>query len=284
MVEYEIKPAARLSLGGAELWKYRELFYYYTWRDIKVRYKQTALGVLWALLQPLGMMALFVLIFSRSSIAQSPGMPYPVFVLSGLVVWNLFYHAVSHAAEGMISNAAIIKKIYFPRLVIPLSAMISALIDFIIGLVLLLVCCMIYGQSVQWTALLFFPLAIGLVLVAAFGLGTWLGALNVKFRDFRYALPFLLQFLFFGTQVFYPSTLAEEKGLQLVFALNPVNAAIELFRYPLGLPVNVTIITMGTAMALVLLLTGIFYFKKSHADTSHTSSAGSGVRKSEGRK
>ena len=149
--------------------------------------------------------ALFVLIFSRSSIAQSPGMPYPVFVLSGLVVWNLFYHAVSHAAEGMISNAAIIKKIYFPRLVIPLSAMISALIDFIIGFVLLLVCCMIYGQSVQWTALLFFPLAIGLVLVAAFGLGTWLGALNVKFRDFRYALPFLLQFLFFGTQVLYPA-------------------------------------------------------------------------------
>jgi lipopolysaccharide transport system permease protein len=186
-----IKPPSTVSLRLGELWQHRELLYFFAWRDIKVKYRQTVLGVLWAVLQPLALMLLFVWIFSHSSIAQTPtGMSYPVFVLSGLVLWNLFYSSVSHASESMISNASIIKKIYFPRLIIPLSSLCGALLDFAIAFLLFLVFCLVKGSVPGIDALLFFPAAIILCLVSAFGFGTLLGALNVKFRDFRYVLPF----------------------------------------------------------------------------------------------
>jgi lipopolysaccharide transport system permease protein len=253
-----------VSLQLKELWQHRELLYFFTWRDIKVKYKQTALGILWALLQPLALMLLFVFIFSHSSIAKSAStVSYPIFVLSGLVVWNLFYTAVSHASDSMIANAGIIRKIYFPRLIIPVSTIAAALVDFVIGLLLFLVIAIIFKQPIYWTAVLFFPAAIILCLLTAFGAGSLLGALNVKFRDFRYVLPFFLQFLFFSTQVIYPSSFIQSGNLKYLFALNPINAAIELFRQPLTPgPINTELIIIGTASALLIAIIGVMYFRK----------------------
>ncbi len=260
-----IRPTKGIDLQLKELWQHRELLYFFAWRDIKVRYKQTILGILWALLQPLGMMLLFVLVFSRSSIASSTPIRYEVFVLSGLVLWNLFYHAVSQASESMITNSSIIKKIYFPRLVIPLAALCSSFVDFIIGLLVLLIFCLVFGQPVNISAILYFPLAILVLLISSFGLGTLLGALNVKYRDFRYALPFFLQFLFFATQIIYPATIIEQTWLQYLFALNPVNTAIELFRYPFGVSMNEQMVYIGLASSLLIAIAGLFYFKKTES-------------------
>ncbi|HYC29768.1 MAG TPA: ABC transporter permease, partial [Chitinophagaceae bacterium] len=153
-----IKPPAGISFGFSELWQHRELLYFFAWRDIKVKYKQTVLGILWAVLQPLALMLLFSFIFSKTSIAATPaGIRYEIFVLSGLVLWNLFYTSVSHAADSMIVNAGIIKKIYFPRLIIPLSTIVAALLDFAVSLVLFAAFCLFYEQPVNVLALLYFP-------------------------------------------------------------------------------------------------------------------------------
>ena len=255
-----------MSLRLEEIWQHRELLYFFAWRDIKVKYRQTVLGILWAVLQPLALLFLFVWIFSRSSIAQTTqGITYPVFVLSGLVLWNLFYSSVSHASESMISNASIIKKIYFPRLIIPLSALCVALLDFAIAFLLFLIFCLVRGTMPAANALLFFPAATLLCLISAFGFGTLLGALNVKFRDFRYALPFLLQLLFFATQVIYPSSLISEPWQKNILALNPMNAAIELFRYPLSGTMDLHLVLTGTVCAFLLGIAGLFYFQKTEA-------------------
>ena len=264
--EHRIKPPEGFSLGLRELWQYRELFYFFTWRDIKVKYKQTFLGIFWALLQPLGLMLIFTLLFTKSWKIDTTPVAYPIFVLSGLIIWNLFHAAVSHAGESMIQNAAIIKKIYFPRLIVPGSAVLVALFDFLMGLLIFLVFCIIYKQLVQWQAILFFPAGILLTLVAGFGAGTFLAALNVKYRDFRYTIPFLLQFLFFASQVIYPLQQVQQSWLKYVLALNPVNAAIELFRTPLnGGRIDMEVIGIGIVSALLLFITGIYYFRKTEA-------------------
>jgi len=199
-----IHPPSGFSLGLKELWQYRELFYFFTWRDIKVKYKQTYLGILWALLQPLGMMLIFTFLFSKTWKIDTTPVQYPIFVLAGLIIWNLFSTSVSHAGESMIKNANIISKIYFPRLIIPCSSILVALFDFLMGLLIFFVFCIIYKQPVNWSALIYFPAGILLVLLAAFGTGTFLAALNVKYRDFRYTIPFFLQFFFFAYQVIFP--------------------------------------------------------------------------------
>lgn len=262
-----IKPSAARSIDFKELWRHRELAYFFTWRDLKVKYKQTALGILWALLQPLGLMLLFTLLFSKTSIAKSDAqLPYALFVLSGLILWNLFYTAVSQASDSMVANAAIIKKIYFPRLIIPFSTLFTALVDFGIAFAFFLIFCISYNHSISWTAILLFPAAVVLCLLFAFGLGTLLSALNVKYRDFRYALPFLLQALFFSTQIIYPASIVEARWLKYVFALNPMNAAIELFRMPIRqTPIDIEIIIIGTTAALFFALLGFVYFKKTEA-------------------
>jgi lipopolysaccharide transport system permease protein len=258
-----IKPPEFISLNLRELWQHRELLYFFAWRDIKVKYRQTVLGVLWALLQPLALMLLFVWIFSRSSIGQSAtGIDYPVFVLSGLILWNLFYASVSNASESMLTNANIIKKIYFPRLIIPISALCTALVDFGIAFLLFLVFCLVKGTPISIYALLFFPAGILVSLLVAFGFGTLLGALNVKFRDFRYALPFLLQFLFFASQIVYSFSIIRQPWQKNIIALNPMNAAIELFRYPLSGTLNVNLVVTGSITALLFAVAGLFYFQK----------------------
>lgn len=261
-----IQPPGRFSTGFRELWQYRELFYFFTWRDIKVKYKQTSLGILWALLQPLGMMLLFTLIFSRTLKLETGTIPYPVFVLSGLILWNLFQSSVSHAGESMIQHASIIKKIYFPRLIIPGSSILVAFFDFLMGLAVFLLFCFAYKQPLHWYSIPYFVSGILLLMLAAFGAGTFLAALNVKYRDFRYTIPFLLQLLFFSAQVIYPSQMVTQPVLRQFLAFNPVNGSIELFRCGLtGQSPDSLLLLMGGATTLVLLAAGLYFFRKTEA-------------------
>jgi lipopolysaccharide transport system permease protein len=261
-----IQPSAGIGINFKELWQYRELFYFFTWRDIKVKYKQTILGIAWAILQPLAMMLLFTFLFSRTlKLDFSVGTPYPVFVLSGIIIWNLFNGSVAHAAESMIQHSAIIKKIYFPRLIIPTSAILVNLFDFIMAFSVFLAISFFY-QPIRWTAVFYFPAAIILCLAASFGLGSCLAALNVKFRDFRYALPFLLQLLFFASQVIYPITVVQNPQLKYLLALNPVNGAIELFRAAVtGAAPDITLVVTAMLTSLFLCFTGIIYFRKTES-------------------
>lgn len=262
----EVNPPFGFSLGLKELWQYRELFYFFSWRDIKVRYKQTYLGILWAILQPLGMMLIFSFLFSKTWKIDSGPVQYPIFVLSGLILWNLFNGSVSHAGESMVKNGGIINKIYFPRLILPCSSVLVALFDFLMGLFLFFVFCIIYKQPVQWSALVYFPAGIIIILLASVGLGSFLAALNVKYRDFRYTIPFLLQFMFFASQVIYPLQLVQQSELKYILAINPVNAAIELFRQPLSpVPVDWSIVGIGIASTLLICLIGLYYFRKTEA-------------------
>lgn len=262
----EVHPPSGFSLGVKELWQYRELFYFFTWRDIKVKYKQTYLGIIWAVLQPLGMMLIFTFLFSRNWKIDTGPISYPIFVLSGLVLWNLFNSSVSHGAESMFKNAHILSKIYFPRLVIPCSSILVALFDFIIGLLLFFVFCLVYKQSIHWSAIYYFPAGIMLTLLACFGGASLLAALNVKYRDFRYAIPFGLQFLFFATQIIYPLHLVRDSFIKYLLALNPINGALELFRFPLsGQPIDTNFVLISLASALMISFLGLFYFRKTEA-------------------
>jgi lipopolysaccharide transport system permease protein len=263
---HRIKPPSGFSLGLKELWQYRELFYFFTWRDIKVKYKQTYLGVLWALIQPLGLMLIFTLLFTRNWKIDTAPVDYPIFVLAGLICWNLFSSSVSHAGESMIQNANIISKIYFPRLIIPGSSVLVALFDFLMGFLVFIVFCLIYQQQLPLRALLYFPAGILVLLVAAFGIGTFMAAPNVKFRDFRYTMPFLIQILFFSSQVIYPLHSIQQVWLKNLLSINPVNAAIELFRAPLTdtNPESHTLV-IGIASAIILFIIGLYYFRKTES-------------------
>ncbi|MEO6289233.1 MAG: ABC transporter permease, partial [Ginsengibacter sp.] len=173
MMEYEIKPRNKFSIGFDELWRYRELFYFFTWRDVKVKYKQAALGILWAILQPLVMMLMFTLIFSKALNVSSDGIPYPVFAISGLLIWNIFSNGLLNSANSMITNANIIKKIYFPRLIIPMSSILTAMVDFVFGLIIYAVILIYYHQEVSLIKLfLYLPLSILITIITTFGLGT----------------------------------------------------------------------------------------------------------------
>lgn len=247
----------------AEIWSYRELFYFFTWRDIKIKYKQTALGFLWAILQPLLMMLIFTLFFGRALNIPSQSLPYPIFVFSGLLLWNTFSSGLTNSANSMVNNAQIIKKIYFPRLVIPVSSIFVALFDFFIALILFIPLLIFYQQSVSISALWCWPLAIMTCIVATMGPGTLLAALNVKYRDFRYVIPFLVQVLFFLTPVIYPISLLKYPMLQYVLILSPMYAAIEFFRYPLtGAELESTFLTLSLISSFVILVSGLIYFKR----------------------
>jgi lipopolysaccharide transport system permease protein len=230
-----IRPKKVFSLGIRELWQYRELLYFFTWKEIKVRYKQAALGILWTLLQPLAMMVIFVLLLSEGFGIKTGSVPAPIYYLSGLLIWNLFNHAVTHASQSMVSNANIIKKIYFPRLVIPISAVLTSSFDFLISLLLfygLLIYYTISGEIViSWFSLTG-SLFIGYIIsvFTAFSLGTFLSAINVKYRDVRYVLPFLIQTLFFITPVMYDTSIIKQPWIKTILELNPLNFAIELIR------------------------------------------------------
>lgn len=246
-----------------ELWRYRELFYFFTWRDIKIKYKQTALGFLWAILQPLLLMTIFTLFFGRALNIPSQSLPYPVFVFSGLLIWNCFSSGLTNAANSMVNNALIIKKIYFPRLVIPVSSILAALFDLLMSLLIFIALLIIYRVHVSPAAFWCWPIAIFLLIIATLGPGCLLAALNVKYRDFRYVIPFLVQVIFFLTPVIYPVTFLKYPSLQYVLAANPVYAAVELFRLPIAAnyELHTTWLAISILSGFVFLAIGLLYFK-----------------------
>ena len=230
-----IRPAQTFSLGWSELWRYRELLYFFTWKEIKVRYKQAALGVVWTWLQPLSMMVVFTLVLHKGLGLSTGSVPAPLYYLSGLLIWNLFNHSVTQAAQSMVSHGNIIKKIYFPRLVIPISAIGTSTFDFLISLILffgLTIYYILQGQvdiSIPSLILAFF-VAYVVTAFTAFSLGTGLAAINVKYRDVRYALPFFIQSLFFITPVMYDTKIIDNVWAQRLLELNPLQYAIQLVR------------------------------------------------------
>jgi lipopolysaccharide transport system permease protein len=261
--EFVVDADKRRLFDFQEIWHYKELFYFFTWRDIKIKYKQTALGFLWAILQPLLMMVIFTFFFGRALNVPSQNLPYPVFVFSGLLLWNTFSTGLTNSANSMINNAQIIKKIYFPRLVIPVTSILVAVFDFMMAFVLFIPILIFYQQPVAFSALWSWPLAILVTLTATLGPGTLLAALNVKYRDFRYVIPFLVQVLFFLTPVIYPVSMLKYPVLQYVIVLSPMYAAIELFRYPLtGAELNSTFILLSLASSVIILFAGLLYFKR----------------------
>lgn len=262
-VEFVIDAGKRKLFDWQEMWSYKELFYFFTWRDIKIKYKQTVLGFLWAILQPLLMMIIFTFFFGRALQVPSQNLPYPVFVFSGLLLWNTFSSGLMNSANSMVGNVQIIKKIYFPRLIIPVSSILVALFDFMMAFILFVPLLIFYQQSVSWNALWCWPIAIVITLVATLGPGCLLAALTVKYRDFRYVIPFLVQVLFFLTPVIYPVTLLKYPILQYALVMSPMFASLELFRYPLtGIAPDIHFLATSLFSNFVLLVCGIFYFKR----------------------
>ena len=262
-IEYTIESTQRKLFDLKELWRYRELFYFFTWRDIKIKYKQTVLGFLWAILQPLLMMIIFTLFFGRVLNLTNAAMPYPVFVFSGLLIWNIFASGLTNASNSMVNNAAIIKKIYFPRLIVPVSSVLGALVDFLMAFILFAGLLLYYRQPISWMALWLWPSALVICVAATLGLGSWLAALNVKYRDFRYVIPFLVQVLFFVTPVIYPISLVQYPFLRFALAASPMYAPVELFRAPFsGQMPDTMLVMISLGSCVILLLAGVVYFKK----------------------
>lgn len=263
--EIVIEPANRFGISILELWQYRELFYFFTWRDIKVKYKQTFLGVLWVMLQPLLMMLVFTFFFRQVVEQGELEIPYPIFVFSGVLLWTFFSSAVTNSGNSMVLNAPIIKKIYFPRLIIPISAILAALVDLFVALILF-VFFLLFSPSVSVNFLLllvFWPLAFLLGIISALGLGCGLSALMVKYRDFRFVIPFALQLAFFLTPIVYPVSKSDIPILKYILALNPMYGAIMMFRIPMMTSVvDPYLILISVFSALCFLVVGFGYFKK----------------------
>lgn len=251
---------ASLKLG--ELWRYRELLYFFVWRDLKVRYKQTVLGAAWAILQPFLTMVVFSIFFGRLAKVPSDDLPYPVFAYSALVPWTFFANGLTQASNSVVSNAAMVKKTYFPRLTLPVATVMAGLVDFLLAFVVL-IAMMIYYRIVPTANIVWLPLLLLLALVTSLGASLWLAALNVRFRDVRYIVPFLVQFWLFLTPIAYPSTLVPPQW-RLLYSLNPTVGIVEGFRWAL-LGTETTpqpTIVVSSLVALALLLGGVFYFRR----------------------
>jgi lipopolysaccharide transport system permease protein len=252
-----------IPINLRELWDYREVLYFLTWREFKVRYKQAALGVAWAILQPLLTMVIFSVIFGQLAKLPSDGTPYPVFSYVALLPWNFFASALTRAGISLVSNSNLITKVYFPRLLIPLSALTAGLVDFAISFVILLGLMIYYGIAPTWNVI-WLPLLLLLAFITSLAVSLWLSALNVQFRDVQYAIPFLVQAWMYASPVAYSTGLIPAHGLwRIIYGLNPMAGVIQGFRWALlgGSPPD-TLLAISTIMVLVLLLTGLVYFKK----------------------
>ncbi len=261
--DLEIRPTKGwVSLGLRDLWTFRELLYFLAWRDIKVRYKQTVLGAAWAVLQPLLTMVVFSLFFGRLAGVPSDDIPYPIFSYAALVPWTFFANGLTQSANSMVGNANLIRKIYFPRLVLPIATVVSGVLDATIAFSVLLL--MMVGYGIFPTAnVVWLPALLLLAFVSALGVGFWLAALNVQFRDVRYTVPFLTQLWMFATPIAYPSSLLSEEW-RLVYALNPLVGVVEGFRWAL-LGVDTApgpMVAVSSAVALALLVGGALYFRR----------------------
>ena len=260
---FTVKPSRGwISLQLGELWKYRELIYFMTWRDIKVRYKQTVLGAAWAIIQPFFTMVVFSLFFGKLAKVPSDGIPYPIFAYAALVPWTFFANGLNQSSNSLVGNANLIKKVYFPRLVVPFSSVISGLVDFVLAFIVLVGMMLVYGIfptiNIVWL-----PLLLLLTFISALGVGLWLSALNVQFRDVRYTVPFLTQFWLFATPIAYPSSLLSEPW-RTFYGLNPMVGVVEGFRWAL-LGADTApgpMIIVSSIAALGLLIGGAFYFRR----------------------
>ncbi|MEK6322169.1 MAG: ABC transporter permease [Acidobacteriota bacterium] len=250
-----------VPLNLRALWAYRELLYFLMWRDIKVRYKQTVLGAAWAVIQPLVTMIIFTYFFGKLAKLPTDGVPYPIFVYAALLLWTFFSNGVTSGANSLIGNSNLITKVYFPRLIIPSAAVGAGLLDFAIASVLLVGLLVYYGFSVTWAYLMILPLIV-LTTMFALGVGIWFSALNVRYRDVRYALPFLIQVWFFVTPIIYPSSLVPEEW-RWVLNLNPLTGLVEFFRASLfgtelpWLPIGYT-----AAFTVIMLVYASYTFRR----------------------
>ncbi|MFA6554507.1 MAG: ABC transporter permease [Candidatus Paceibacterota bacterium] len=245
-----------------ELWQYRELLYFFTWRDLKVRYKQTAIGVAWAIFQPFVTMVIFSVFFGGLAKIPSDGVPYPIFVYVGLLFWQFFSGALSETSTTLVTNQAIITKVYFPRLILPISSVMTKLVDFIIASVILIGLMFYYGYVPHLAGLFIVPLLLIITFMASVGGGLFLAAINVKYRDVRYALPFFIQILMFVTPVIYPASIAGKYST--ILALNPMMGVIQNARAALlgTAPINWMLLGISFIACVILLFVGIYVFKK----------------------
>ena len=249
------------AISFSELWSFRELLYFLTWRDIKVRYKQTELGIAWAILQPLLAMLVFTLFFGRLAGVPSDNLPYPVFAYAGLLAWTFFANAITTSGNSLINSTHLITKVYFPRMIIPSAAIAAGLVDFAIAFGIMLVLMAYYRVALTWNILMF-PLIVMLITLLALGMGMWLSALNVKYRDVRFALPFLVQLWMFVSPVIYPTSFLPAT-FRWLLSLNPMTGLIEGYRSSLlGLPFNWTSLAVSAGMTLILLIYSSYAFRR----------------------
>lgn len=249
------------SIDLAELWRYHEVIYFLVWRDFKVRYRQTLLGVVWAIIQPLLTVAIFTILFSRLAGISSSGVPYPLFALVGFVPWAFFSYGVGAATGSMISNQDLVKRIYFPRLAIPFAAILSGCADLLIGLALISTCLFYYAQPTGWTILMA-PLFLLHAILATCGIGLILAAANARFRDIGHTVPFALQLALLATPIAYPSSAVPE-AWQLFYHINPMAGVIDGMRMAvLGIPMHGGAYTVSLAVTLIALLVGLLYFHR----------------------
>ena len=255
-------PSGLFELRLREVWAYRELLYFFVWRDVKIRYKQTAIGVLWVVLQPVLNMLVFTLFFGRLAKLPNDGLPYPVFYFAALVPWTYFSYALQMTTNVVVDNQRLITKVYFPRLILPISSALSGLVDFAIGFVVLAIFTVAYGIRPSLAAL-WLPALLALAVFTALGVGLWLSALNALYRDVRYVIPFLVQFWMFASPVAYPSSLVPPRWRWL-YGLNPMAGVIDGFRWAItgrGQAPSLLLLASSAAVALVV-LGGLFFFNR----------------------
>jgi len=251
-----------IPINFRDLWAYRELLYFLIWREIKVRYKQTLLGFAWAIIQPLFMMIVFTLFFGNLAKVPSEGVPYPLFSYAALLPWTLFAEGITRSSNSLVQDANLIRKVYFPRLIMPLAGVISPLVDFAIAFAILVVLMFYYGYAPTVTVL-WLPVFVLLALMTAVGVGLWLATINVKYRDVRYVIPFIVQLWLFASPVVYSSGLLPER-YQAIYGLNPMAGVIEGFRWALlGTKPPGHLIAVSVVIVVVVLISGAFYFRRS---------------------
>lgn len=249
------------SVKIKELWASRDLIYFFIWRDLKVRYKQTVLGASWAIIQPFFTMVIFSLFFGRLAKVPSDNIPYPIFSYSALVPWTFFANGLTQASNVLVANANMLKKIYFPRLTLPVATVLAGLVDFVLAFVILIVMMLFYGIT-PTSNVIYLPLFLLMALFTSIGVSMWFSAMNVQFRDVRYMIPFITQAWLFLTPIAYPSSLLNEPW-RMIYGLNPMAGVVEGFRWALlGTPAPGPIIYISSLIATGLFVSGVFYFRR----------------------